>query len=308
MASAPTIRSRSEWGARPPRYAYHLVPIEQRTAFMAHYANTEEAGVTDFTQVLRSVQKFHQDYRGWNDIAYNFLVDRFGVIWEGRGWAPAGGHCTGMNTPYLGVCYLGDDDAGVADLTPQAQDAFAWLYREANRRAGKTLTPMGHRDGPQDSTECPGDEIYTKVVKTRFAYANPLAGAPAPNPAPTPAPRPGTRSVPPPGPRHPFPLPAGYFFGLDDGSKYSVSGAFRRTFKGMDASYWVREFAVQLGRRGWDTGKGHKWLGRYGNDGEIGPEYVALIRAFQGNRGLAADGQIGPKTWHAAFNAPVTND
>ena len=34
--------------------------------------------------MLRSVQAYHQDARGYDDIAYNFVVDRFGRIWEGR--------------------------------------------------------------------------------------------------------------------------------------------------------------------------------------------------------------------------------
>ena len=34
--------------------------------------------------MLRGIQSFHQNTNGWCDIAYNFIVDRFGRIWEAR--------------------------------------------------------------------------------------------------------------------------------------------------------------------------------------------------------------------------------
>ncbi len=121
-----------------------------------------------------------------------------------------------------------------------------------------------------------------------------------------PDPKPPTRPTVP-GPGWKFPLPAGYWFGVDDGTNKSVSGKWRRSFAGRDASTWVREFGTQLLRRGWDVGRGRKWLRAAGNDGQIGPEYVALIRAFQAAQGLSVDGRVGPKTWAAAFSSPVTN-
>ena len=62
--------------------------------------------------VLRSIQAYHQDAQGYNDIAYNFVVDRFGRIWEGRAGGitnvVVGGHSQGFNTGTVGVVALGD--------------------------------------------------------------------------------------------------------------------------------------------------------------------------------------------------------
>ena len=48
---------------------------------------------------------------GWNDIGYNFLVDPFGQIFEGRGGGMTrnviGAHAEGFNTGSVGVAVLG---------------------------------------------------------------------------------------------------------------------------------------------------------------------------------------------------------
>jgi hypothetical protein len=58
------------------------------------------------------MQAYHMDTRGWSDIAYNFLVDRFGTIWEGRGGgmtnAVIGAHAMGFNTGSVGVSVIGN--------------------------------------------------------------------------------------------------------------------------------------------------------------------------------------------------------
>src|SRR3546814_17775469 len=61
--------------------------------------------------MLRSIQTYHMDVQGWNDIAYNFAVDRFGRTWEARAGGVTqtviGGHATGFNTYTTVVMVLG---------------------------------------------------------------------------------------------------------------------------------------------------------------------------------------------------------
>ena len=153
------IISRSEWGARAPR-SVQRVAASKREAVMAHYSTGEElnvgkSGVDDW---LRSIQRYHMDTHGWSDIGYNYMIDRFGRVYEGRGWDVLGAHAANNNTPNIGVCFLGDDDKGVQDVTPAARQAFADLFVWLQKKLGKKLKRRGHRD--VNSTSCPGDELY----------------------------------------------------------------------------------------------------------------------------------------------------
>ena len=109
-----------------------------------------------------------------------------------------------------------------------------------------------------------------------------------------------------PGPGHAFPLPNGHYFGPKSGPDRSWSGFHNRKVKGKTDRQWLREFATQLGRRGWSVGSGKTWLKRAGNDGKYGSEYAALIKAFQKDQGLSPDSLLGKKTWDAAFQNPIT--
>lgn len=273
------IISRAAWGARHASDpGGSAVDLSQRDEFMAHYSLGEELGRKDTAAWVREIQAFHEGpQRGWADIGYNFLVDVYGNIYEGRGWYRAGAHCPNHNTRAVGVCFLGDDDAG-PDLSPAAKASFRWLAEEADRKTNKRLRRMGHRDGK--ATACPGDEIYGWVTS-----GMPLdAAEPAPTPAPTPKPpQPSRPSAP------PFPLPSGYYFGPRSGPRQSVSG-----YHGYQDH--LRRWQMQMKARGWNIVA----------DGYYGPGTRTVAGKFQAQKRLPVDGLIGPKTWAAAWSAPIT--
>lgn len=277
------IISRTEWGARPPE-GRTVTTWPRRAVFMAHYS------AASATQTPREIQDYHMRSRGWSDIGYNFLISSTsGDIFEGRGWLTIGAHCAGHNTASLGVCLIGTDRPGVQDVSDPARRSFAWLYNEANDRAGRKLTLLGHRD--RGATACPGAEIYSWLNA-----GLPIVGS-------TPTPPVGT---PAPGTPIPFPLPRGWYFGPASGPDYSVSGRYERYFRGRTDRAWLREWATQLSRRGWSIGRRRRWLSHHGNDGVYGDEYRALVLAFQNDQRLRRDGLIGLHTWRAAYHNPVT--
>lgn len=117
------------------------------------------------------------------------------------------------------------------------------------------------------------------------------------------APKPSKPSTSPaPTPHYAFPLPSGYYFGPKGGPNASVSGYYGRSFKGVKDRVWLQRWGAQMGKRGWDL-KRHL---PSGNDGFFGSEYRALVKAFQSDQGLRVDGKLGPATWRAAFEGPVT--
>lgn len=155
---------------------------------------------------------------------------------------------------------------------------------------------------------CPGvariGQIAQIITGVQAVLHGDIIPLPAPTPAPSrPAPKPaGARPSPLPG----FPLPSGYYFGRDDGTRYSVSGEHRRRFGGVLDRDWIKAFVNQLIERGWPCGKDKRYLTRFGNDGVIGDEYVELFRAFQRDQRLADDGKVGVRTWAAASTNPIT--
>jgi peptidoglycan hydrolase-like protein with peptidoglycan-binding domain len=157
------IISRGQWGARPPRDEDFASPSE-RTGFAVHYS----AGPT--SQTPRAIQNYHMDGNGWWDIGYNFLVDRSGRIFEGRGWMTVGAHATGFNTSHFGVCFIGRD----GDATQTAKDSIRSLYYAANEYAGRALTRTYH--SAIGSTACPGNDLRSWVRNGMPGTTYPIVG------------------------------------------------------------------------------------------------------------------------------------
>lgn len=96
----------------------------------------------------------------------------------------------------------------------------------------------------------------------------------------------------------PFPLPAGSYFGPEGGPAESVSGWHGNA---RDLARWQQKMK--------DRGREIDVDGYYGRIGDTTPEQSETGRvalAFQKEKGLKADGLIGPDTWKAAWEAPVT--
>ena len=280
------IASRGSWNARVPKRSITQTNWGARTHFKVHHS----AGPTG--QTVRAIQDYHMDsdalaQGGAIDIGYNFLINSSGEVFEGRDWLGVGAHAAHHNTSAIGVCVIGDYSNQLP--SEAARESLQWLYAEANRRGGKTLAVSTHRD--VNPTACPGDELDSWVK----AHLGSSSGSPPPD---------STRPAP--GPDHAFPLPSGYYFGPRDGGNESVSGAYDRTFNGRTDNEWLKEFGEQLQRRGWNARTGGTYLTQHGNDGIYGPEYEALALAFQRDQNIGVDGLIGPQTWNAAFQNPVT--
>ncbi len=188
-AGAPGIVPRSSWGARPPRSTLGIVG-DLRAAVVHHSVTANGYSAAQVPSILRSIQAYHQDVNGWNDIAYNFAVDRFGRAWEARGGGidkiVLGGHSKGFNTGTVGVVVLGDFTAASvpsASLETVAR-VVAWKFAihrvdpastvpvtsagSSRHPAGRTVTlprVVGHRD--LQSTGCPGAGIYSRLGTIR---------------------------------------------------------------------------------------------------------------------------------------------
>ncbi|HEY5248566.1 MAG TPA: N-acetylmuramoyl-L-alanine amidase, partial [Dermatophilaceae bacterium] len=133
--------------------------------------------------MIRGMYAYHTQSLGWSDIGYNFLVDRFGRIWEGRYGgatrAVVGAQTLNFNAVSMGVSGIGNFDvAGVPQaMTNAFKRIFAWKFSLAKipatgtvRVNGKVLQRVsGHRNAFQ--TACPGRFLYARVPEIRAGTA-----------------------------------------------------------------------------------------------------------------------------------------
>lgn len=110
---------------------------------------------------LRQDQRYHQDQKGWVDIAYHVGIDRDGNIYELRTPQIAGDTATDYDTTghFLVLCEGDFDKEFVSEAQlHSAALAFAWAA-QAFHIASDTLA--GHRDLAQ--TSCPGANLYAQL-------------------------------------------------------------------------------------------------------------------------------------------------
>lgn len=98
----------------------------------------------DYAGVVRAIQRYRMDTRGWADIAYNFLVCPHGVVYEGRGFgvrSAANGTNAG-NTNYHAVCVLRHDATEQAKTAARdcIDEIRAWMT--AGMPAGGQAPPL----------------------------------------------------------------------------------------------------------------------------------------------------------------------
>lgn len=112
---------------------------------------------------LQQHQRFHQDDRGWIDIAYHVAVDRNGNIFALRDTAIAGDTATDYDPMgHFLVLAEGNFDE---ELPSEAQLAgtalvFAW----AARRFGITVNTLASHREVATGTSCPGMNLESHMI------------------------------------------------------------------------------------------------------------------------------------------------
>lgn len=81
----PRILSRRAWQADESLVKLPYLRGQVTGAMIHHTAGSNTYTADQVPAILRSIQAYHVNGRGWIDIGYHVLVDRFGRAWEGRG-------------------------------------------------------------------------------------------------------------------------------------------------------------------------------------------------------------------------------
>ncbi|MBR7743949.1 cell wall-binding repeat-containing protein, partial [Phycicoccus sp. BSK3Z-2] len=179
-ASRPTIHSRAAWGADESIRRGSPSTGEVKAAIVHHTAGSNNYSQSQVPGILRGIYSFHVKGNGWNDIGYNYLVDKFGGVWEGRYGGTtrdiSGAHAAPFNSSSFGISVLGDFTSYTPPAAvPAALDGvIGWrLGLKGIDPAGTTYlegegtspTVIGHRDVNQ--TSCPGARLHAMLPSIR---------------------------------------------------------------------------------------------------------------------------------------------
>jgi hypothetical protein len=193
-------------------------PIVDPTLKMAIVHHTVQANDYSASQVplmIKADYDFHVGpQRQWCDIAYNFLIDKFGRIWQGRSGdtsvAIEGGHSLGFNRNTVGIALIGQYQPGASPAASTVTAAeqlavaklVAWKFglfgvdpRGTTQYAPSTdvsphgvlhkagvpftlPTVVGHQD--TSSTDCPGAnaEALLPAIRQQAAFILAIGATP----------------------------------------------------------------------------------------------------------------------------------
>lgn len=202
----PPVTSRADWGAdeskSPDPSEYNA---EVKAVFVHHTDGANDYDCAESPAIVRGIYAYHTEVNGWNDVGYNFLVDKCGTVFEGRKGGidrpVLGAHTYGFNRESAGIAVLGTHVTGAASDAALASVArvTAWKLGQygadpagsVQLTAGATQTNYfgtaftageqytfhrvsGHRDG--FLTQCPGDALYAQLPTVRTWAAGPVDG------------------------------------------------------------------------------------------------------------------------------------
>jgi hypothetical protein len=159
---------RESWGAARPKDA-NLLPKGAVDTVVFHYTASGADTQADHRNCgprVRGTQRYHQETKGWNDIAYSFLVCKHGFVFEGRGYRAQTAATGADNDHTLAVCFLGTD-TNRDDVTNEGRSACVEITQAIEGFYKRRLKYRGHRDFM--STSCPGNELYSYVRSKAFA-------------------------------------------------------------------------------------------------------------------------------------------
>ncbi len=207
LTAQPAIIPRVSWGADesvPIRREGPVYAATLSAAVVHHTASTNSYTAAQSAALMRGFQAYHVKSNGWDDIGYNFLVDRYGQVFEGRYGGidrnVVGAHAQGFNTGTVGVAVIGTFES--TGITPAARAALvsllAWRLDVAHVDPLSTLdflsggnprfatglpVPLravsGHRD--TGFTSCPGAVLYgalPAIARDAAAFGGPKLYSP----------------------------------------------------------------------------------------------------------------------------------
>ena len=187
----PRVITRAGWRANeaivkgPPEYTGPT-----QVFFVHHTATGNGYSCAQSARIVRGIQAYQVRSRGWDDIGYNFLIDKCGTVFEGRGGGIGrtvlGAHTLGFNANASAIAVIGSYGGRAVSTRVRTVIAAMAAYKlgaYGSPPAGRVVVtsggserfPLGrrvplfrisgHRDAGQ--TACPGNALYAQLPSIR---------------------------------------------------------------------------------------------------------------------------------------------
>ena len=290
-ALQPTIITRAQWGADESLRGSTTLSSTVKAITIHHTAGSNTYTQDTAAAQIRGIYAYDTKTLGWADIAYNFLVDKWGRIYEGRAGsitkAVRGAHAMGFNTDTMGVAALGNYETASAPaaMVDGLAKVAGWKLSQygVNPTGKATLTSQGGTGtkygagvtatldaiNPHQSTSytlCPGQYLTPQLATLRTKASNYA--------------RYSTLSGPPP---------------VTTSGLYAAYGSL--TLKAGSTGPAVRDLQTELNRRGFNVGTA---------DGVFGQMTTAGVTAFQKAARLQVTGVVAANDWKALSGLAYT--
>ncbi|GHV21350.1 hypothetical protein AGMMS49959_10350 [Planctomycetales bacterium] len=166
-AQAISAVSRKQWHANEP-LAGKMTTMNGCNRITIHHEGNpkpnNDGNPTAVAASLRGIQKAHCQSMDAGDIGYHFIIDRQGLIWQGRDLRYQGAHVKSNNSHNIGIMCLGNFE--LQQPTQAQLNALGKLSRALSK--GYRIPPnqiFAHRE--LRSTACPGKNLYAYVQTIR---------------------------------------------------------------------------------------------------------------------------------------------
>jgi SpoIID/LytB domain protein len=202
-APMPPVITRAMWGAdESKRNGSTKYAGTIKAAFIHHTASTNEYTPEQAAKQVRNLYQWFTRGLKYDDMAYNFLIDRYGRLYEGRSGgmdqAVIGGHTAGFNVNTFAVSAIGDfrrfrpNPVEQAAINESLSSLLAWklslFQRDPNGstvltsdsgagtsryqpgQQASALVVGGH--GDIGNTSCPGAVLSSQIPTIRAMAAS----------------------------------------------------------------------------------------------------------------------------------------
>jgi hypothetical protein len=165
-----SVLPRSRWNPALAAKVGQMQSMGTPTRLTIHHSAHDDVDssetVTGTARLIRSMQEFHIRDRDWADIAYHYIIDPKGRVWEGRNVKFQGAHAgsDALNKNNIGIVLMGDFEDHPP--TPASVASLKLLIAHLRKTYGIAQSGIfGHQD--LHSTKCPGRYLEAIVKQVR---------------------------------------------------------------------------------------------------------------------------------------------